>query len=215
MCVLGSVGLAGAAGGVSSPEAGIDCQYARSVTGVFYGDGFLAPAQVGKWDWDGNALEITSVSADSVVANWASTQGVGVVVVSANGGALQMAFRYDPPATGGTVGNANVVVDHITFCWNPPPPPPPPPPPSQWCSPGYWRNHATSWGPTGLSPSALYASYITDPAVKGRPTVLDVLQAPQKYGGSAFNAVADLLSDRHPNLNWGYGDPRTDNCPLN
>jgi hypothetical protein len=46
------------------------------------------------------------------------------------------------------------------------------------------------------------------------PTLLQVLQSPQYYGGDAFNAVGDLLSDAHPDVNF-LGERVEDSCPLN
>jgi hypothetical protein len=46
------------------------------------------------------------------------------------------------------------------------------------------------------------------------PTLWQVLQAPQWYGGDAFNAVGDLLSGAHPDVNFG-GERVEDSCPLN
>jgi len=41
-----------------------------------------------------------------------------------------------------------------------------------------------------------------------------VLQSPQYYGGDAFNAVGDLLSAAHPDVNFN-GERIEDSCPLN
>jgi hypothetical protein len=95
----------------------------------------------------------------------------------------------------------------------------------EWCSPGYWRQpqHLDSWAATGYSPEDLYSEAI-GPITRNRqgvvnnapadPTLLDVLTFPQYYGGDAFNAVGDLLSDAHPDVNFG-GERFEDTCPLN
>ncbi len=104
---------------------------------------------------------------------------------------------------------------------------PPPPPASEWCSPGYWKNHpeeaieAATAG--GFSMSDTYASHFgSAPALskKGQkdgassnPTLLQVVNNPQYYGGPATNNVADLLSDAHPDVD--YTGTRVENCPLN
>ncbi len=93
-----------------------------------------------------------------------------------------------------------------------------------WCSPGYWRNHLDAWGPTGISPTAKYSAYfapvvLSKKAIKdgafSDPTLLQVLQHPDWYGGEAFNNVGDLLSSHYPGFNFTLGDPRIENCPLN
>lgn len=45
------------------------------------------------------------------------------------------------------------------------------------------------------------------------PTLWEVLQAPQWYDGDAFNAVGDLLSAAHPDVNF-TGERVEDSCPL-
>jgi hypothetical protein len=97
---------------------------------------------------------------------------------------------------------------------------------SQWCSPGYWRQpqHLGSWAATGIAPTELYSSYFGTPPVKStakpcrsasaNPTLLQVLELPQCYGGAAFNAVGDLLSEAHPDVNF-TGERVPDSCPLN
>ena len=91
----------------------------------------------------------------------------------------------------------------------------------QWCSPGYWRQeqHLDSWELTGyhpedpfmgtvvLSPQGLSADATLT------PTLWQVLQSPQWYGGETFNLVGDLLSDTHPDVNFS-GTRVEDSCPL-
>jgi hypothetical protein len=119
-----------------------------------------------------------------------------------------------PNASGGSSDLGN-----ITLCSNPHEEPPP----SSWCSPGYWRqpHHLPSWTPTGISPDALYLGFFSATTLSKKapknanPTLWDVLQSPQTYGGTAFNNVGDLLSDAHPDVFWSEGDDRTeDSCPL-
>lgn len=96
------------------------------------------------------------------------------------------------------------------------------PPAGEWCSPGYWRNHLDSW--TGHDDSFLnalgFVSFDFPKAKKNKsapkenPTLLDVLQSPQIYGGEAFNLVGDFLSGADPDVNF-TGDRIEDSCPLN
>jgi len=99
----------------------------------------------------------------------------------------------------------------------------------QWCSPGYWRNHqdeATEAATAGgFSLTDTYASHFgSAPALSKKaqkdgassnPTLWQVLQSPQWYGGDAYNKVADLLSEAHPDVDFEAGDARIENCPLN
>jgi len=116
-----------------------------------------------------------------------------------------------PNASGGSAGLSNV-----TLCANPRDNPPS----SNWCSPGYWRNHPAAWDATGISPDELYTAYfaantLSKKASNMNPTLDEVLKAPQTYGGNAFNNVGDLLSEAHPEVDWSPGDDRTENsCPL-
>ena len=96
----------------------------------------------------------------------------------------------------------------------------------EWCSPGYWRQpqHLDSWEATGFSPDDLFfeaLDYYPTLSKKGQtdgattdPTLWQVLQAPQFYGGDAFNKVGDLLSGTHPDVNF-QGTRVEDSCPLN
>jgi hypothetical protein len=116
-------------------------------------------------------------------------------------------------ASGGPAGLSN-----LTFCWNDGPTG------DQWCSPGYWRqpHHLDSWEETGYNPDDLYSAVI-GPIQRNRqgvannapadPTLLEVLTFPQYYGGDAFNAVGDLLSTAHTDVNFN-GDRVEDSCPL-
>ncbi|MFW5696774.1 MAG: hypothetical protein ACOCXR_03200 [Phototrophicaceae bacterium] len=140
----------------------------------------------------------------------------------------------------GTYGNRLIVAGHFgsELCGTPTPTPPPPtptpppptptpPPPADptWCSPGYWRqpHHLDSWAATGISPDAKYSAYfgpvtLSNNGARRRasadPTLWEVLQSPQFYGGAAFNNVGDLLSGAHPDVNFN-GTRVEDSCPLN
>jgi hypothetical protein len=110
-------------------------------------------------------------------------------------------------------------LSNLTFCWNEPDYE------GQWCSPGYWRqaHHLDSWAATSISPDELYADYfgalelskkaLADGA-SANPTLWQVLQSPQWYGGEAFNNVGDLLSAAHPDVDF-LGVRVEDSCPLN
>jgi hypothetical protein len=104
-----------------------------------------------------------------------------------------------------------------------------PPPPSHWCSPGYWRQpqHLDSWAATGYSPSDNFATATGVQATRTplgvsqgaptNPTLLQVVDNPQWYGGDDTNRVADLLSAAHPEVNYNPPPFRQAAlpCPLN
>jgi len=86
-----------------------------------------------------------------------------------------------------------------------------------WCSPGYWKNHLDAW--STANQSKLYntlgswrAPLSPKAGAGANPTLLQVLQSPQTYGGPATNSVADYLS------NVAFGTPigsGIESCPLN
>lgn len=105
----------------------------------------------------------------------------------------------------------------VVFAGDVPPPPPPPDEGDEWCSPGYWRNHLDSWAEYDVLFSAVIGEVtLSKLGVKrgmtDNPTLLQVLQGPQYYGGAAFNAVADYLSAIYVNFT-GIRVPGS--CPLN
>jgi hypothetical protein len=77
-----------------------------------------------------------------------------------------------------------------------------PPATTTWCSPGFWKNHATSppW-PAGYLDitkkyNAFSGSYAHAPfTLPGDPSLLTVISNPSTYKGPATNNVADILSN--------------------
>src|SRR5690606_24713717 len=149
--------------------------------------------------------------------SWTSSFGIGAVIVK--GGNSANVYVYEPQRTNdaGLAAPPNASgkpagLSNITFCWNPEPAEP------QWCSPGYWRqpHHLESWAATNYSPNDKYNA-IFDPDLPGDPTLLYVLQNPQKFqklGGDPFNRIGELLSEAHPDVNF-TGERVEDSCPLN
>ena len=101
---------------------------------------------------------------------------------------------------------------------------PAPPPSGIWCSPGFWKNHGINlWVPlqglkynaSGPYPNAPQSFAPPNPAPKKGgstdPTLLQVIQNPNQYGGDATNNVASFIS-----LNL-FGTPESanpkENCP--
>lgn len=165
---------------------------------------------------------ITISNSTGSVFDWSSSpNGIGAVMVKAGTG--YNVYVYDPQAKSdtGLYAYENKAVSHVTFCWNKDTTAV-----SEWCSPGYWRQdqHLDSWVATGIKPDdTFYSKFGYYPKLSKlgvsagaalKPTLWQVLQFPQYYGGDAFNAVGDLLSDAHPDVNF-TGVRVEDSCPLN
>jgi hypothetical protein len=105
------------------------------------------------------------------------------------------------------------------------------PPGGEWCSPGFWKNHpdeadvaAADCGLQGMDVTTYSSQFGAAPprSPKGvrdgaptNPTLRQVLNNPQWYGGEATNNVADLLSECHDEVDFQQGDERVENsCPL-
>jgi hypothetical protein len=93
---------------------------------------------------------------------------------------------------------------------------------AEWCSPGFWRNAKFDiWAATGLNANDPYTNYFDASTLKAgspaNPTLSDVLNNPQVYGGEAFNNVGSLLSAEHSGVDFTLGDPIPEDpfCPLN
>jgi hypothetical protein len=86
-------------------------------------------------------------------------------------------------------------------------PPPPPPPGEEGCTPGYWKNHADSWVPTGYSPAQTVGSVFTG-SLYDSSTLLEALN----FGGGSGvagaqrillrAAVAGLLNAANPDVEY-------------
>ena len=93
----------------------------------------------------------------------------------------------------------------------------------EWCSPGFWSNNPLRVAQTGVVMGQLYNDLFEPVELNPRrirdgvnpnPTLQMVLDAPQDYGGDAFNNVGDLLSIAHEEVNFD-GKHRIENsCPL-
>lgn len=88
------------------------------------------------------------------------------------------------------------------------PPPPPPPPGDEGCTPGYWKNHLSSWAATGFSTSQTLEDVFDVPDEFGldNRTLLQALNFQGGTGrlGSARillrAAVAAILNAAHPDV---------------
>jgi hypothetical protein len=92
-----------------------------------------------------------------------------------------------------------------------------------WCSPGFWRNNPLRVAQTGVDMGATFASVFgsaparsqqgTRSGAPANPTLQQVLDNPNWYGGSAFNMVGDHLSEMHPDVDY-QGERVENSCPL-
>jgi hypothetical protein len=164
---------------------------------------------------------------DGTYVSWSAPAGVKIMKVIVKGGNDANIYAYDgtymydsglasPPNNSGNPAG----LSNLTFCYDMEEDP------GEWCSPGYWRqaHHLDSWDATVYSPDDLFydaLGYYPTLSKKGvtdgattNPTLLQVLESPQWYGGDDFNAVGDLLSAAHPDVNF-LGERVEDSCPLN
>ena len=188
---------------------------------------FEKPIFDGNGTWVLEGQTITILNSNGTYFDWLATNSVGAVIVK--GGNAANVFYYDPQAFSDqglyspvNASGKQAEVSHVTFCWNPDPDDYE----GQWCSPGYWRQpqHLDSWVTTGYSPDDLFFDVFDyNPPVSKlgktngattNPTLWQVLQSPQYYGAAAFNAIGDLLSDAHPDVDF-LGIRVEDSCPLN
>jgi hypothetical protein len=70
----------------------------------------------------------------------------------------------------------------------------------EYCSPGFWKNHYTHWGPTGYSPSDIFDD-VFDCDLFGDDTTLgEAIHIEDTHNPLAFHAVAALLNASHPDI---------------
>ena len=194
--------------------------YEFSSSRVNYDDGFIETFPDG-----------LTVTTNGTSVSFNSTFGIGAVIVKGSNSANVYEYSPQQDSDSGLASPENssghsAGLSNITFCWNPEEVVEA----AQWCSPGYWRQeqHLDSWEATGFTPSNFYVlnfdlstlSFKLNKNTKNlglsqaNPTLMNVLQYPQVYGGEAFNNVGDLLSEAHPDINF-TGERVEDSCPLN
>jgi len=155
---------------------------------------------------------------------WAAAFPVHAVVVGA-AGRLHV-YAYDPPLTRDAGlsaprdgGGMPVRVDRLLVCWTADGVA------VDWCPPTFWAapTSAPAWRAAGVDPGERFsARFGVEPERSAAarelgaplsPTLRQVLVAPQWYGPAAADLVADLLSDRHPDVAFAGARP-ADACPL-
>jgi hypothetical protein len=83
-----------------------------------------------------------------------------------------------------------------------------------WCSPGFWKNHEELWTAfLGVKYNTIgsWRAPLGNKAPDGySPTLQEVVENPQIYGGPATNSVADYLSNKFFGTPIGSG---VESCP--
>ncbi|MBP6298378.1 MAG: hypothetical protein KA401_03445, partial [Anaerolineae bacterium] len=80
--------------------------------------------------------------------------------------------------------------------------------PCQGCTPGYWKNHASNWGPTGYAPSGLVSSmFSATPSPYAAKTLLEALSL---KGGNTLNGAREILLRAAVPAVLNASDPRVD-----
>jgi hypothetical protein len=74
------------------------------------------------------------------------------------------------------------------------------------CTPGFWKNHYTHWGPTGYSPDDVFDT-VFDCDLFGDDTTLgEAVHVEWTHNVLAFHAVAALLNAAHPGVDFGHDE---------
>jgi hypothetical protein len=180
------------------------------------GDGTGASGASGKhelgWD-DGDPFLTFSAPAGYLIYMYCVKAGA-----EASGGGA-MIIDVDPPLATVVIDHPNVnSVSHFVayFVQGETPD-------GEWCSPGFWRNNPLRVAQTGVDMSATFSSvfgWTPDRSPQGirsgaptNPTLQQVLNNPNWYGGGAFNMVGDHLSENHPDVDY-QGERVEGSCPL-
>ena len=71
------------------------------------------------------------------------------------------------------------------------------------CTPGFWKNHLTHWGPTGYTPDMIFDE-VFGCEIFGDDTTLFEAASPEiTHNTLAAHGVAALLNASHPGVNFG------------
>jgi hypothetical protein len=144
--------------------------------------------------------------------------GTDITTLAINLPAANLVIKFEKTSTVPTGLDDDYTVRTVTTSFTPPS--------TIWCSPGFWKNHGRDlWtglqsqkynalGATFLNgwPNDPQSFFITAPKKGGStdPTLIQVIDNPQQYGGPATNNVADYLNHLF------FGTPFSDqpeNCP--
>lgn len=155
---------------------------------------------------------------------WAAAFPLHAVVVG-SGGRLHV-YAYEPPLTRDAGLSAPrdgaglpARVDRLLVCWTADGVD------VDWCPPTFWAAPSSdpAWRATDVGPGERFSGWFGFEPTRSEvarelgaplsPTLRQVLVAPQWYGPDTAELVADLLSDRHPDVAFVGARP-TDACPL-
>jgi hypothetical protein len=144
---------------------------------------------------------------------------VAAVSAVAAGGVLGLGFVTQAGATSSTTSTTTTTSTYTPPTTTTTPPPTTQPPGGEFCTPGFWKNNPGAVAETGVDMTQSYNA-LFDPDVNGtrkggvaNPTLQQVLDSPQFYGGEAANNVAALLSAAHPDVDF-TGERTENTCPL-
>jgi hypothetical protein len=68
------------------------------------------------------------------------------------------------------------------------------------CSPGFWKNHYTHWGPTGYSPDDIFDDVFGCEVFGDDTTLGEAIHNEITHNQLAFHGVAALLNSTHPDI---------------
>jgi len=71
------------------------------------------------------------------------------------------------------------------------------------CTPGYWKNHHQTWGPTGLNPSDSWNDTFGVMGYDPDVTLAQALDPPTELQTFGAHSVAALLNSLHPGESYG------------
>jgi hypothetical protein len=73
----------------------------------------------------------------------------------------------------------------------------------QGCTPGFWKNHLTHWGPTGYSPGDIFDEVFGCEIFGDDTTLLEAASPEIAHNALAAHGVAALLNASHPDVDFG------------
>lgn len=71
------------------------------------------------------------------------------------------------------------------------------------CTPGFWKNHLTHWGPTGFSPTDIFDDVFGCEIFGDDTTLLEAASPEITHNTLAAHGVAALLNASHPDVSYG------------
>ncbi len=72
------------------------------------------------------------------------------------------------------------------------------------CTPGFWKNHYTHWGPTGYTPEMIFDDVFGCDIFGDDTTLGEAVHVEWTHNVLAFHGVAALLNASHPDVDYAY-----------